>query len=452
MKVGLVIPVYGRIHYLKQCFDSLKKSDLSKVSKIVIVNDCSPDPETWEYLKQQHFERATVLTAMRNVGVSGSLKYGLQELRATGCDTFINLDSDAIVSRNFVNEIIRLHEMFPNTIVSGFNTLTTNSRGRQRHPVYRDKGRYVEKRSIGGINMCFGIKILDQIVLPSLSARGHWDWNCCAIMKKQNKVFIVTSQSVVQHIGFNSSVGNTDSPDVAFDFVGTDENNKSIILQPRGIGDIIFCQTIAQKLISSGHEVTWPVDKQFLEGLKRAYPEINFIPDSETPVSIDTRKFTKVNGYNVYPIRFSDTIHGVNYKNVMRAKYDMMGMDFMDWKKCAMWTRDEAQENKLVDLVNAKGEYCLVNDNFTTAGRRAVLQYKTNLPIVKMDYIPGFSLFDWAKVIENATEIHTVSTSILYMFEVLGLSCIPSIYIRRPVEKDHSFYNYLFTKPFNYRP
>jgi hypothetical protein len=53
----------------------------------------------------------------------------------------------------------------------------------------------------------------------------------------------------------------------------------------------------------------------------------------------------------------------------------------------------------------------------------------------------GYSLFDWAAVMEQAVEIHTVSTSIIYLLELLHLRA--HIYIRRPDERSHSYYDYL---------
>ena len=451
MRVGLVIPVYGRLPYLRQCFESLKKADLSRISEVVIVDDCSPDTNVWDYLKTSHFANQEVIVAAKNCGVSESLRVGLKRLMEKGCDTFINLDSDAIVSKDFVSVLLSYHKRFPNTIVSGFNTLTRNSRGRERHPVFRNHFGFVEKRTIGGINMCFSKALLGSVILPALRTKGHWDWNACVYMRRKRNRFIVTTPSVVQHIGFESAVGNTDTPDVAHDFSDGAQTQKALISQPRGIGDVIFCQTIAQKLISEGYEVTWPVDEKFLDGLSRAYPAINFIPEKDSPVSLDIKNSGVINGYKLFPIRFSDTLQRVPYRAVMRAKYDMMGMDFTEWSKCAMWKRDEDRENELAELLGAEGEYCLVNTNFTTKGRKAQIPNRFRLKTINIDFIPGFSLFDWAKVIENASEIHTVSTSILYMFEVLDLKCVPSIYIRRPIEKNHSFYDYLFTKPFNYR-
>jgi hypothetical protein len=61
-----------------------------------------------------------------------------------------------------------------------------------------------------------------------------------------------------------------------------------------------------------------------------------------------------------------------------------------------------------------------------------------------MRQIEGFSLFDWAKVLEGAKEIHTVSTSVLYILDLLETGPV-HVYVRAPNEKDHSFYDYIFT-------
>ncbi len=52
-----------------------------------------------------------------------------------------------------------------------------------------------------------------------------------------------------------------------------------------------------------------------------------------------------------------------------------------------------------------------------------------------MRQIPGYTMLDWAKVIINAKEIHTVETSVVYMFEALPLKAKEiHIYPRVPYE------------------
>lgn len=44
-----------------------------------------------------------------------------------------------------------------------------------------------------------------------------------------------------------------------------------------------------------------------------------------------------------------------------------------------------------------------------------------DLPTIELEIKEGFTLFDWCKVFENATEIHTVHTSINYVIDKLDI-------------------------------
>ena len=48
------------------------------------------------------------------------------------------------------------------------------------------------------------------------------------------------------------------------------------------------------------------------------------------------------------------------------------------------------------------------------------MHINNNIGVVEMND-KKYSLFDWCKVFENATEIHTVDTSLSYIFEKLNL-------------------------------
>jgi hypothetical protein len=126
----------------------------------------------------------------------------------------------------------------------------------------------------------------------------------------------------------------------------------------------------------------------------------------------------------------------------MKAKYEMYKMNYQDWKRDVMWKRDADKENELFDLLNLKpNEYVLKNVTFMSN-----LNQKIQIDIegIEMKVIPGFSLFDWAKVFENAKEIHTVSTSILYILDLLD-TCPVNVYLRKPMETSHINYQYIFT-------
>ena len=104
------------------------------------------------------------------------------------------------------------------------------------------------------------------------------------------------------------------------------------------------------------------------------------------------------------------------------------------WKTLT-WERNYDKENELYNLLIKNDDYILVNTKWSDGN--VPINITTNNQIVYMDKINGFSMLDWAKIIEKAGEIHTVSTSNLYMIETLKLSTDKIfIYLRKPRENN----------------
>lgn len=444
MKIGIVITTFNRPNYLRQTLESLNRADLLDAN-ILIVDDASRDIQAQRLIRPYK-----TIRNIRNLSIRHSLQIGFDRLVSDGCDLLINIDSDVILRKDFLSKLIELHKQYPNQIVSGFNTLTKSRTGNVRHPIVSSHNGYVTKRSIGGVNMVMSVNTYLTIVKPALlesqRTRDHWDKIACRISNEQGKLIIVSSPSVIQHIGFDSAMGHRDNPDIAEDFEH-DFKRKLCVLQPHGIGDVIFCQTLVRSF--QNYDITWPVQSQFIEGLKRAYPDIEWIPDTQSPVPLTSRLDSQHGEYRSLPIRYSDQLMRVPYRFVMKAKYDMYRIKYQDWKRDAMWKRDHAKENQLFDLLKLKPkEYILKNLTFKSD---QTAKSQIDIDGVEMREIPGFSLFDWAKIFENAKEIHTVSTSILYILDMLD-TCPVNVYVRRPIERDHSFYSYIFTdKKFIYK-
>ncbi len=77
---------------------------------------------------------------------------------------------------------------------------------------------YCEKAYCNGINMCFNRKQYETYIKPNLLRDGNWDYNTSLACNADNLPFIITTPSVVQHIGMVSSMGHTGNPDRAQDF------------------------------------------------------------------------------------------------------------------------------------------------------------------------------------------------------------------------------------------
>lgn len=218
-----------------------------------------------------------------------------------------------------------------------------------------------------------------------------------------------------------------------------------------GIGDIIFTNTLVRNLMEAGDKILWPVKSHFVEGLNRAYRDVIFVPYQSIDIDYNCQDDYEKDDFRFIPLRWAEIVLKVPYSQCMRAKYDWYDMDYRTWKDKAMWHRDIPKENLLFKALGCdKGPYNLINIFFGTNSQlKGNIQLDNGLPNIEMRTIPGFSLFDWAKVIENATDIHVVNSSILYIMELLELKCKqPTLYVRKPIEKDFTTTDYLFTKDY----
>lgn len=226
-----------------------------------------------------------------------------------------------------------------------------------------------------------------------------------------------------------------------------------IVSQMHGLGDILFLVPLIRKWQSQGDHIIWPICREYLN-IKKNFPDIQFVDMHSMKVNYDCRVRFAWKEYFVEPLRWAD-LHKGPPANCMRAKYDMYGEDFMMWRQLT-WKRDNYAEDTLYNTVVPRGaeRYNLISNRFggLEQGQFTVpIKVDNELPCVHLRYIDGFNMLDWAKVIENATNIHTVGSSINYIMEVLDLKCkIVDLYKRKPRENHYNFYNYLLTKTYYY--
>lgn len=221
-----------------------------------------------------------------------------------------------------------------------------------------------------------------------------------------------------------------------------------------GLGDIIFTITLVKR-VANDNPILWPVLPHFVEGLNRAYPSIKFVDYRTIPINYESKEhyttvLPKIGECTILPLRWAGTILKLPYTQEMMAKYMLYGMDWREWKEGAMWERHLAVEQRLSTNLGIGDKECvLINKIFGSDS-----QLKVNIPVIggllniEMITHYTYSLFDWAHILENASEIHTVSSSILYILELLDIKAPIHLYKRLPIEKDFKNVDYLFTKPY----
>lgn len=223
MKVGLVICTYNRPEYLRQCLESVAAADIPEGVYLVpvIVDDASTDMQTRELIFNSNYN---IICKAENKSIKDSMLQGCDWI-IDKVDLIINLDGDAIVRKDFLSVLLELKRTFPDNIITGFNCLTKNRDGSERHKVLTRGVGFNTKKSVGGINMVFDKRQYKDWIRPALveclQTQGNWDHKACLRSEAAGFPIVCAVPSVVQHIGIDSAMGHSKSepPDVAIDFI-----------------------------------------------------------------------------------------------------------------------------------------------------------------------------------------------------------------------------------------
>ena len=183
-----------------------------------------------------------------------------------------------------------------------------------------------------------------------------------------------------------------------------------------------------------GYHVVWPLKDEIL-WIKDYIPDIEFCSrEDEFPGKqhygqdfvILSPQFIYLGLMNTH---FWQNNYGVEDQDtcmVMHSKYLMMQLDWTNWSEGFQFDRKIDKENDLYyNVLGLKddSEYIFVNRYANTENRRndQLTFPEFDLPVIDLQILKGFSLFDWCKVIENAQEIHTVHTSMPYLIDRLNI-------------------------------
>lgn len=190
---------------------------------------------------------------------------------------------------------------------------------------------------------------------------------------------------------------------------------KYIIMQPWGIGDILYITPLI-KALNEQNEVIWPVKKEFL--WIKDYIDLNFI-EYYDGVYDNYPLYTQI------PTMYTDELmkHEGNFNYIMSSKYEYFGYDSSNWLQLK-WKRNISKELKLaedlgVDIKN--DNYIIVNKHCGFPPHTAnYINPLTDNKIIYLELIDNYTLLDWGLLLENAKEIHTVNTSILMVLGILN--------------------------------
>jgi hypothetical protein len=208
---------------------------------------------------------------------------------------------------------------------------------------------------------------------------------------------------------------------------------KVIINQPFGIGDILFLNPLIKQL--DIEQAIWPIVDHYY--WIKDYIKLNnltFIKSSEFNL-IDYE------GYIEVPLQHAHSLVP-QAEDCMEAKYMLLEADPKLWRTLS-FTRNKEKETQLKQYLNISSDdkFIFVNNHFAGPefNYKVDISLKTDLRIIHQEYIEGFTLLDWCGVLEQAKEIHTVSTSLFFIIEALNLeNTLLHLYPRKPLDKDLS--------------
>jgi len=261
--------------------------------------------------------------------------------------------------------------------------------------------------------------------------------------------------------------------------------NKKVCLiqQSCGLGDVLFTIKIGRHFASQGYRVIWPVEP--------AYKNINEFIDVSNQIEfyniLDDFPYKGQYG-NFFTFKFSEIeeIGDITYVPLNRAfysdaaqmslpsfkheaanmfgKYLMCGLDHDQWQESFAVKRSPSRESALFTELGLSSEdkIHLVNNKFGSPPKYLTsLRKKIHTPAgykrVEMSLLPGFNVTDWLDIIEESKKIDTVATSIVFLFEKINLSCVPTIHSRNKspganhsAEDDFKLMSKIYSKNYNY--
>lgn len=212
-----------------------------------------------------------------------------------------------------------------------------------------------------------------------------------------------------------------------------------LIDQPAGIGDIIFCQKIYHCLKNDSNKIYWPVKNS-----------ISWLTEyMDTVCTFEDVKNTNID--MIIPLDGSHYM--IPNSKTMKSKYDILGLPFDDYLEYFKPKRNVEKEEALFNLKCPKKEYRLICDMYGTPNDTGVTD-KKDIPDseqfsnVRMCMEPGYTLFDWIKLIENAKEIYCTDSAIMFLIEKYYTKNEKLVaYSRRPHASE---IDYMFSKNWEY--
>lgn len=100
--IDIIVPIYEGFEQTKECIKSIRKFYNSEKHRILLINDCSPNVEINDYLKELLFDNFLILNNKKNLGFIQTVNRGI---KLSEKNDVILLNSDTIVTKNWTQKL-----------------------------------------------------------------------------------------------------------------------------------------------------------------------------------------------------------------------------------------------------------------------------------------------------------------------------------------------------------
>lgn len=432
-KIDVLIPAFKCEDFLEECLDSVYNQSF-KCNRILLgIDGCEHTLKKAKSIAYK-YDNLEIYFSKINQGTYSTLNFLFSlvdsddYVQCFGADDVMNEDMIEKMSRNSYPAISKYHgtiyikkEIYD--ILGGFRNwkcaadtefltrlkFLTNVIEEDQYFKYRKHSDQLTKKK----DTCFGsrlrssyTKIIDETRVDDFK-----------------KLFVFPEYRKMKRIKVSDE-------DVSNDFSFSLEERKPmnsvrtcIFNQFFGLGDILFIEPLMRKFFIHGFKIVLPVIPSFLD-LDVYFPYINFVDKRYLKINYDEKRIIDDSKTIIFPMRWSKEFFGNSDIYTMKNKYKMLGEDVMEWKKMT-WYRHRWKEKELMKKlgINDGEKYNLINENFYTFGtKKREIKVNNDFKNVNMGFVDGYTMLDWASVIENASSIHSVNTSIIYLLDTLNLS------------------------------
>jgi len=185
------------------------------------------------------------------------------------------------------------------------------------------------------------------------------------------------------------------------------KSNRLLIQQPGKVGDIISCLPIAKYYADRGHTVEWECPVH--------YHHLFSYVDYVKPVTTKSGDYGKIIdlsfGLNKQsPTNITWNRYRRTGESFLALKYELAGVPVSECRNL-VYKRNEENENNLMDELGIdKGAvYALTH---TSSDYGSPIWVDSGMDHIGFAPTGDYSIFDWRKVIESATEIHCIDSSL----------------------------------------